>query len=96
MLLICASIAITAAVSFVWNKKWNDRDKSQIQNTDTPTPLTSPGPGSWHYNAERELESLPHQASGQATNVDYGERPNLETTCQSRRILDTESRKSDP
>ncbi|KAK2983561.1 hypothetical protein RJ640_023095 [Escallonia rubra] len=79
MLLMCVSIAITAAVGFVWNKKRNDTEKSQIQNTDTPTPLTSPGgPGSWYYNAERELESLPHQAYGQATNVHYGERPNLE------------------
>ncbi|KAK9279733.1 hypothetical protein L1049_013415 [Liquidambar formosana] len=34
-------------------------------------------PGSGSHNADRELESLPHQSLVQSTKVHYGERPDL-------------------
>ncbi|GFY84166.1 ferric reduction oxidase 2 [Actinidia rufa] len=77
MLFMCVSIAMTATAAFLWNKKRNDNEMRQIQNMDMPTPKTSPGPGSWFYNVDRELESLPHQSLVQNTKVHYGERPNL-------------------
>ncbi|KAF6157667.1 hypothetical protein GIB67_037240 [Kingdonia uniflora] len=75
MLLICVSIAIVASVAVLWNKKQNTMGAKQIQNSDTPTPTTSPG--SWHYNADRELESVPNQSLVQASNVRFGARPDL-------------------
>ncbi|KAH9646866.1 Ferric reduction oxidase 2 [Citrus sinensis] len=75
MLLICVSIVITATAAFLWNKKQHTKEMTRIQNTEKPTPIASPA--SWFYNAERELESLPHQSFIQATRVHYGERPNL-------------------
>lgn len=77
MLSICVSIAITATAAFLWNRKQCTRESTQIQNMDTSTPIASPG--SWLYNADRELESLPHQSFVQATKVHYGERPNLKS-----------------
>lgn len=79
MLFICMPIAITATVAFLWNKKQNATEMRQIQSTDTPTPMTSPGPGSWYYNADRELESLPQQSLFQAIKVNYGVRPDLKS-----------------
>ncbi|XWS50471.1 hypothetical protein CRYUN_Cryun12cG0090200 [Craigia yunnanensis] len=73
MLFICIAIAMTATASSLWNKKQNDKGMRQIQNMDTP-PMTSPA---WFNNADRELESLPHQSLLQATKVQYGERPDL-------------------
>ncbi|OVA13967.1 Protein of unknown function DUF819 [Macleaya cordata] len=75
MLFICISIAITSTVVVLWNKKQNAMGVKQIQNTDTPTPTTSPG--SWFYNADRELESVPSQSLVQATNLHFGARPDL-------------------
>lgn len=77
MLLICVSIVITATAAFLWNKKQHTKEMTRIQNTEKPTPIASPA--SWFYNAERELESLPHQSFVQATRVHYGERPNLKS-----------------
>ncbi|KAK1364325.1 Ferric reduction oxidase 2 [Heracleum sosnowskyi] len=75
MLLICFSIAITSSGAFLWNKKNNAMETTQIQNIEGATPLASPN--SAFYNAERELESLPQQSLVQSTNVYYGERPDL-------------------
>ncbi|OAY49124.1 hypothetical protein MANES_05G031600v8 [Manihot esculenta] len=78
MLVICICIAITASAAFLWNKKINGKQPNQIQNIEGSTPNTSPG--SWVYDGGRELESLPHQSLVQATNVHYGERPDLKRT----------------
>ncbi|KAJ4728237.1 Ferric reduction oxidase [Melia azedarach] len=75
MLVICVSIAATASAAVLWNKKQNAMEARQIQNMEGSTPAGSPD--SWFYNADRELESLPHQSLFQATNVHYGERPDL-------------------
>ncbi|KAF8380183.1 hypothetical protein HHK36_027665 [Tetracentron sinense] len=75
MLFICICIAMTASLVFLRNKKQNAMEAKQIQNMDAPTPMTSPG--SWFYNADRELESLPHQSLVQATKVHFGKRPDL-------------------
>ncbi|GMY23712.1 ferric reduction oxidase 2 [Fagus crenata] len=64
ILVVCFSIAITASAAVLQNKKKNSVEAKQMG---TPS----------FYNADRELESLPHQSLGQATNVHYGERPNL-------------------
>ncbi|KAK8513259.1 hypothetical protein V6N11_013138 [Hibiscus sabdariffa] len=73
MLFICLAIAITSTTAYLWNKKRNSKAMRQIQNMDTPS-TTSPA---WFNNSDRELESLPHQSSFQATKVHYGERPDL-------------------
>ncbi|XP_071725101.1 ferric reduction oxidase 2-like [Rutidosis leptorrhynchoides] len=73
VLVICIAIAVTASSAVLWNKKHNSK---QIQNLEVVTPQGSPA-GSLSCNAERELESLPQQSIVQATNVHYGERPNL-------------------
>ncbi|KAK1273447.1 Ferric reduction oxidase 2 [Acorus gramineus] len=75
LLFICACIAVTSGVAVQWNKRKNCREANQIQNMDVPTPTTSPG--SWFYDADRELESLPHQSLVQATTLHYGARPDL-------------------
>ncbi|KAM7491585.1 hypothetical protein LguiA_034506 [Lonicera macranthoides] len=77
ILFVCVSIAITASVAFVWNKKKSGIEMRQVQNMNAPTPMTSPGPASWYYNADRELESLPHESFVETTKVHYGERPDL-------------------
>lgn len=77
MLVICICIAATASAAFVWNKKRNAMEAKQIQNMEGMTPAASPN--TWFYNADSELESLPHQSIVQATNVHYGERPNLKS-----------------
>ncbi|KAF3441540.1 hypothetical protein FNV43_RR15454 [Rhamnella rubrinervis] len=80
MLAICFSIALTASLVVLWNRKQNAMETTQIQNLDGPlTPTASPE--SLFINVDRELESLPQQSLVQATNMHYGERPNL------RRIL---------
>lgn len=79
ILFVCVSVAVTASVAFVWNKKKSGIEMRQVQNTDAPTPMTSPGPASWYYNADRELESLPHESFVEATKVHYGERPDLKS-----------------
>ncbi|KAF3441537.1 hypothetical protein FNV43_RR15451 [Rhamnella rubrinervis] len=76
MLIICFSIALTASIVVLWNKKQNATEASQIQNIDgSLTPRGSPE--SLFINADRELENLPQQSLVQATNVHYGQRPDL-------------------
>ncbi|XP_029128343.1 ferric reduction oxidase 2 [Cajanus cajan] len=75
MLVICVSIASVASAAFLWNKKYNAKEVKQIQNMEGSTPTVSPN--SMVYNAEKELESLPYQSLIHATNVHYGERPDL-------------------
>ncbi|KAF8033284.1 hypothetical protein BT93_D2016 [Corymbia citriodora subsp. variegata] len=75
ILVICVCIVIVASAAFVWNKKRNAREAKQIKHLDGSTMAHSPDSG--FYNAEMELESLPHQSLAQATNLHFGERPNL-------------------
>ncbi|KAK6239803.1 hypothetical protein QUC31_005272 [Theobroma cacao] len=76
ILVICFSIAVTASAAVFWNKRQYAREAKQIQNMDGQTPEGSPDlmPS---YNADRELESLPHQSLAEATKIHYGERPDL-------------------
>ncbi|KAK3227859.1 hypothetical protein Dsin_007721 [Dipteronia sinensis] len=76
MLVMCVCIAATASIAVIWNKKQNAQEANQIQNLEVSTPTGSSLPSSF-YNADRELESLPHQFLIQSTNVHYGERPDL-------------------
>lgn len=76
MLLICGSIALTANVAVVLNKKDNVKDAMQIQNIEGSSPPMA-SPNSWFYNADRELESLPQHSLLQSTKVHFGERPDL-------------------
>lgn len=76
VLVMCVSIAATASAAVLWNKKRNAMEAKQIGNVEGPTPTTSPG--SW-YNADRELESLPHQSLAEAISVHYGKRPDLKS-----------------
>jgi ferric-chelate reductase len=79
MLFVCISIAITAIIAFLWNKKRDSTNMRQIQMTDAPTPMTSPATSSWNYNADRELESLPEKTLFGSTTVIYRERPNFKS-----------------
>ena len=67
----------TSSAAVLWNKKQNAREAMQVQNIECSTPVVSPG--SWFYNGERELESLPHQSLVEATDVHYVERPDLKS-----------------
>ncbi|KAL6124158.1 hypothetical protein ACLB2K_076673 [Fragaria x ananassa] len=73
MLAICISIAATASAVVLWSKRSNDKELKQVQHMEA----SSPSRGSEVYNTERELESLPQQSLLQATNVHYGQRPDL-------------------
>ncbi|KAG5565882.1 hypothetical protein RHGRI_001708 [Rhododendron griersonianum] len=75
MFFICICIATTASAAFYWNKKKGSMEINQIKNMEGASPTASPG--SWIYNADRELESLPQQSVVQSTNLHYGERPDL-------------------
>ncbi|KAJ7950316.1 Ferric reduction oxidase [Quillaja saponaria] len=75
MLVICMCIAITASAAVSLNKKHNAREAKQIQNMQGSTSTVMSN--SLTNNADIELESLPQQSLGQATNVHYGERPDL-------------------
>ena len=57
----------------MWNKKEKAMEAKKIEHVEGQSP-TSP------YNADRELESLPHQSLVQATKVHFGARPNLQST----------------
>lgn len=78
MLFVCISIATTATMVFLWNKKQNANETRQIQNVNTSSPMNTP-PSAWFCDAERELESLPHQSLVQATTIHYGTRPDLKS-----------------
>ncbi|KAJ0974443.1 hypothetical protein J5N97_016408 [Dioscorea zingiberensis] len=75
LVFICVSIAATASAAVLWNKRVNSMEGKQIQSMDAPTPAASPS--SWFYNADRELESVPHESLVQATNVHFGARPDI-------------------
>lgn len=77
ILFICISIGIVASTAFLWNKRINAKEAKQIKHLDGLSPVHSPDSG--FYNAERELESLPHQSLVQATNLHFGERPDLKS-----------------
>ncbi|KAL6127155.1 hypothetical protein ACLB2K_075198 [Fragaria x ananassa] len=70
------SLATTATAVFLWNKKQNS-ETGQIQGIDTPPRITT-SPSARFYNADRELESLPHQYFIQSTKVHHGTRPDLQ------------------
>ncbi|KAM7274351.1 hypothetical protein ACFE04_029015 [Oxalis oulophora] len=72
VLLMCIAIVASASGAVLWNKK---KDSNQIRNLEGSTPQSSPG--SLSYNVEKELESVPQESVVQATNVHYGQRPNL-------------------
>ncbi|KAJ0110385.1 hypothetical protein Patl1_00488 [Pistacia atlantica] len=74
MLFICISIVATTSAAVIWNKKQNTMEAKQIQSMEAATVGASPD--SWFHN-DTELESLPHQSVVQATNMHYGERPDL-------------------
>nr|TKS00017.1 hypothetical protein D5086_0000188250 [Populus alba] len=73
MLFVCIAITIAASAAFLWNKRENAKETSQIRTTDVSTP--APSPTSLVY--ETELESLPRQSLRQATTLHLGQRPNL-------------------
>ncbi|KAJ6396554.1 hypothetical protein OIU77_021562 [Salix suchowensis] len=75
MFLVCACIFLASSAVFLVRKKENAIEGKQIQNLEVPTPAASPG--SWLRDADRELESLPHQSLAQATKVHFGARPDL-------------------
>ncbi|PON97330.1 Cytochrome b245, heavy chain [Trema orientale] len=83
ILVICFAIAGTASLAVLWNKRENAMEAKQIQSLDVGSSPVTPmaSPESLFYNAERELglemESLPRQSLAQATNVHYGQRPDL-------------------
>jgi ferric-chelate reductase len=77
MFLVSSCILVASNAIFIWCKKQNSMERKQIQNMEVPTPITSQG--SWFYEADRELESLPHQSLVQATKVHFGARPNLKS-----------------
>ncbi|KAI9110083.1 hypothetical protein K1719_019124 [Acacia pycnantha] len=76
MLVICIGIGVTCTAAFVWNKKKNGKEATNIQNMDGTSPSVSPDSMTW-CNAGREMESLPYQSVVEATNVHHGERPDL-------------------
>ncbi|CAA6669832.1 unnamed protein product [Spirodela intermedia] len=76
LIFMCVSIAGVASAAFLWVRRASSSSAAQIKNFDVPTPTSSPA--SLFYNADRELESHPHEALFKATTVHYGERPNLQ------------------
>ncbi|KAL9234488.1 hypothetical protein vseg_009358 [Gypsophila vaccaria] len=75
LLILCICIAVTSTFAVIWNKKRNGLETKQIINMEGVTPRATPE--SRYYNADRELESLPHQSLFESTEVHYGERPDL-------------------
>jgi len=76
-LILCICIALTASGAVLWNKKSNAMETKQIINMEGITPKATPE--SRFYNADRELESFPHQSLLQSTEVFYGERPDIKS-----------------
>ncbi|KAK7275382.1 hypothetical protein RIF29_16498 [Crotalaria pallida] len=77
LLVLCVSIVISASAAVLWNKKHNAKEAKQIQNKKESAAIVSPNLKNNNNDADRELESLPHQSLAQATNVHYGARPDL-------------------
>ncbi|CAA6657162.1 unnamed protein product [Spirodela intermedia] len=65
LLIICATIAATAAAAFLWGKQRHAAEGRQVQIANAPTP------------AGQELESLPQESLVRSTNVQFGARPDL-------------------
>ncbi|CAA7393177.1 unnamed protein product [Spirodela intermedia] len=76
LLIICATIAATAAAAFLWGKQRHAAEGRQVQIANAPTPA-GVSPGTWFHNAEQELESLPQESLVRSTNVQFGARPDL-------------------
>ncbi|KAL5746396.1 hypothetical protein ACOSP7_027542 [Xanthoceras sorbifolium] len=77
MFLVCVCVCMASSAVFLWRKKQiNDMEGNQVQNLEVSMTMSSGS--SWFCGeADRELESLPHQSLVQATKVHFGERPNL-------------------
>ncbi|KAK9743039.1 hypothetical protein RND81_03G212800 [Saponaria officinalis] len=75
LLILCICIFVTSSFAVFWNKRRNVMETKQIINMEGVTPRATPD--SLYYNADRELESLPHQSLFESTEVYYGERPDL-------------------
>ncbi|OMP00348.1 Ferric reductase, NAD binding protein [Corchorus olitorius] len=73
ILAICFSIAVTASAAVFWNKRRFAMEANQIQHIEGQTPEGTPD----LMPSDRELESLPSQSLAEATNIHYGERPDL-------------------
>ncbi|KAG0457331.1 hypothetical protein HPP92_022488 [Vanilla planifolia] len=67
LLLMCWSIAATAGVAVLWNKKAAEREKKQMQCEVSPSLWTAAG----------EVECFPSGSLTEATTVHYGARPEL-------------------
>lgn len=75
LLILCGCMVLAASGAFLWNKKRNAMETKQIMNMEGITPQTTPE--SRFYNADRELESLPHQSILESAEVHFGGRPDL-------------------
>ncbi|KAM3684835.1 hypothetical protein ACB094_11G074200 [Castanea mollissima] len=69
VLVMCICIVMTASAAVFWNKRQNDIETSQVQNMVGTTGTRS--------SYDLELENHPRQSLSQATNVHYGQRPDL-------------------
>ncbi|XP_021748785.1 ferric reduction oxidase 2-like [Chenopodium quinoa] len=74
-LILCGCMVVAASGAFLWNKKRNAMEAKKITNMEGITPQATPE--SRFYNADRELESLPHQSILESTEIHFGERPDL-------------------
>lgn len=77
VLILCGCMMVAASGAFLWNKKRNAMETKQIMSMEGITPQATPE--SRFYNADRELESLPHQSILESTEVHYGGRPDLKS-----------------
>ncbi|XP_057533601.1 ferric reduction oxidase 2-like [Amaranthus tricolor] len=75
VLILCGCMVLVASAAFLWNKKKNAMENKKIVHMEGITPTATPE--SRFYNADRELESLPHQSILESTEVHYGGRPDL-------------------
>ncbi|KAK1326398.1 Ferric reduction oxidase 5 [Acorus calamus] len=75
LLFICACIAGTSGAAVQWNNRKDAREANLIQNMDLS--ISSTPAGSSFYDADRDLESLPHQSLVHATTLHHSTRPDL-------------------
>ncbi|KAK4837714.1 hypothetical protein QYF36_007861 [Acer negundo] len=76
MFLVCVCVFMVSSAVFLWRKNQDAMEGKQVQNLEVSTPGMSPG--SWFCSeGDRELESHPNQSLVQATEVHFGDRPNL-------------------
>lgn len=76
LLVMCLSIVIAASVAVLCNKKHSGQEAKLIQNMEVSS-SSEVSPDLKNYDANRELESFPHQSLSQAINVHYGARLDL-------------------